>query len=210
MSPDGVRRLLRLTVVSVGLSGLVTAVSVAAPRAVNAGPRTGGARAHPASPQLSTLQTQPPVSHGPLAPPLIVPLVSTTESLDGSEGVDVAGDQTTVRLATDVLFAFGKSDLSTRAGRQLDSVAAKLGHAKGTVTVTGYTDSVGSDSVNLPLSRARAQAVADGLHQRARGLTFTVAGKGSAEPVADNTTDGKDNPAGRSRNRRVEISFGSA
>ena len=36
---------------------------------------------------------------------------------------------------------------------------------------------------------------------------ITASGKGSSEPVADNETDGHDNPEGRQLNRRVEILF---
>lgn len=150
----------------------------------------------------------PQPSIGPLSPPIVLPLVFTVESLDGSQSTDVVADRTTVRLATDVLFAFGKADLSPRASAQLRDVAARLSTVHGDVSVTGYTDGVGSPSVNLPLSKARAQAVAGALQPLVH-LRFTVAGKGSADPVAPEMVDGKDNPAGRARNRRVEISFRS-
>ena len=41
-----------------------------------------------------------------------------------------------------------------------------------------------------------------------KSVTFLTEGHGEADPVAPNVTaGGKDNPAGRKRNRRVEIHF---
>jgi len=69
------------------------------------------------------------------------------------------------------------------------------------IEVRGYTDSIGSDQVNLRLSQARAESVAEYLVgkgiDRAR---VTPIGMGEADPIADNTT-----AAGRAKNRRVEI-----
>ena len=69
------------------------------------------------------------------------------------------------------------------------------------VSVTGFTDSVGSDDYNLALSKRRAESVA--AYLKAHGLktdSLTVTGRGKADPVASNTT-----PEGRASNRRVEI-----
>jgi outer membrane protein OmpA-like peptidoglycan-associated protein len=76
--------------------------------------------------------------------------------------------------------------------------------------VTGHTDATGEDAYNLDLSRRRAEAVAAWLRARPElgGWTFTVAGKGEAAPVAPNSRpDGSDDPEGRARNRRVEVTI---
>jgi len=138
---------------------------------------------------------------------MILPLVVEIDSLDGSESTSSQGGSTTVRLATDVLFAFGSADLSPRASNQLNDVAAKLRDVHGKVAVTGYTDTVGSDAVNIPLSLRRAQAVAAALAPGVSGVDLVATGRGSADPVAPNTVNGADNPSGRARNRRVEIVF---
>ncbi|GAB2505077.1 hypothetical protein GCM10027063_50410 [Promicromonospora xylanilytica] len=38
-------------------------------------------------------------------------------------------------------------------------------------------------------------------------LRLTVKGHGERQPIAENEVDGKDNPAGRAKNRRVEVSY---
>lgn len=72
-----------------------------------------------------------------------------------------------------------------------------------TLSIIGHSDSSGSESSNLELSRARAEAVAGFVADRgiARERIITI-GKGSSEPVADNATR-----YGRSLNRRIEIRF---
>lgn len=70
-----------------------------------------------------------------------------------------------------------------------------------TISITGHTDSSGSEAWNRQLSLARAKAVASHLEKRgidARRLT--VAGAGSSHPVADNATR-----YGRGQNRRIEF-----
>ncbi|MGH3098000.1 MAG: OmpA family protein [Streptosporangiales bacterium] len=119
------------------------------------------------------------------------------------------GDKVTVGVSSDVLFAFNRAKLSKHAGAQLDQVAQRIrAEADEPVTITGYTDSKGSTSYNLELSKKRAHAVRDALDKRLdQPTTFHVAGKGEADPVAPNRKNGHDNPKGRERNRRVEISY---
>ncbi|WP_164721219.1 OmpA family protein [Burkholderia stagnalis] len=109
-----------------------------------------------------------------------------------------------VNLAGDTLFATGLATLTPTARATLDALLARQGDAAFTrVSVTGYTDSVGSDASNLALSQHRAQAVAGYL--KSHGLnarTVDVAGRGRTDPVASNAT-----AEGRASNRRVEISL---
>jgi outer membrane protein OmpA-like peptidoglycan-associated protein len=108
-----------------------------------------------------------------------------------------------ITLSGQVLFVTGKSELLPAAQDQLDQVAKALkdqGDIKPMV-VEGYTDSVGSDSSNLTLSKNRAEAVRSYLVSK--GIPsdkITSVGKGKANPVASNDT-----PDGRANNRRVEI-----
>jgi outer membrane protein OmpA-like peptidoglycan-associated protein len=114
-------------------------------------------------------------------------------------------------LSSDVLFHFDKSNLTPAARSILDTVAARIkSSATGTISVTGYTDSIGTNAVNIPLSQARARSVINFVEPLTAGanITYTSQGLGPADPVAPNTKpNGADNPAGRSLNRRVTISY---
>ncbi len=74
------------------------------------------------------------------------------------------------------------------------------------ITLEGHADAIGNDAYNLELSRWRADAVAQELVARGvRRDRLAVEGFGERRPIAPNTLpDGKDNPAGRALNRRVE------
>lgn len=116
------------------------------------------------------------------------------------------GDQTVVSLKSDVLFAFGKSNLSPAATAKIAGLVAdvKKGAA---VKVYGYTDTIGSSASNRRLSQARARAVAAAIRTGRPDLRLTERGFGESDPVAPNTSGGKDDPVGRAKNRRVEIRF---
>jgi outer membrane protein OmpA-like peptidoglycan-associated protein len=76
------------------------------------------------------------------------------------------------------------------------------------ITVTGHTDGMGSAQYNKLLSARRASAVMEyliGQHAVKRGR-IKAKGVGFSEPIApEKTPDGKDDPQGRAKNRRVEI-----
>ena len=127
-------------------------------------------------------------------------------------GSDIeGGGRSTITLSSDVLFHFDKSNLTPAAQTILKSVAARIkASAKEAVSVSGYTDSIGTDAVNIPLSQARARSVVSFLKAATAGanVTYLTHGFGSQDPVAPNTKkDGSDNPAGRALNRRVMITF---
>lgn len=61
---------------------------------------------------------------------------------------------------TDVLFGFGKSDLTPQAKATLDDIATRYRSAnRGVIELAGFTDPRGSAKYNLELSRRRAWAV---------------------------------------------------
>ncbi|MEQ8801956.1 MAG: OmpA family protein [Haliea sp.] len=101
-----------------------------------------------------------------------------------------------------VLFATGRSELLPGALSSVDRLAAYLEEYQDkTVLIEGHTDSTGSDTTNLNLSQARADAVRVALMTRGIAPSRIVAtGLASSQPVASNDT-----PAGRQQNRRVEI-----
>ena len=123
--------------------------------------------------------------------------------------IRVTDTATIVDLPADALFEFDKADLTPGAETELRKAAELIRKAPpGAIEVIGHSDARGDDAYNLRLSEKRARIVADwfagqvGVRQRA----FRVSGKGEADPIAPNqTADGKDDAAGRARNRRVEV-----
>ena len=110
-----------------------------------------------------------------------------------------------VNVPADASFDVGRADLKPGLRPVLDELGRGLDKDM-RVTVVGHTDSTGSDAVNDPLSRDRAEAVRDYLS--VRGVPrdrITVVGRGSREPVAGNDSD-----SSRSQNRRVEIFLGDS
>jgi len=126
-------------------------------------------------------------------------------------GAQRIGDQLVVNLDAGVLFAFDSAAVSPKAEDTLAQLAFLIDKdAKGIVLVAGHTDSKGPADYNLNLSKERADAVADWLTAKGSIQPDIIAtqGFGETRPVADNTmVDGSDNPQGRAKNRRVEISF---
>ena len=118
-----------------------------------------------------------------------------------------SGDNFILSVASDVLFDFDSTALSTRAQRSLTDMAELIARApEGQILVVGHTDSKGSDRYNLNLSERRAKAVAAFLQKRGVAATrLRTEGRGKTEPVADNEIGGADNPEGRAKNRRVEF-----
>lgn len=101
-----------------------------------------------------------------------------------------------------VNFLSGKDVLTEDSKPKLDNVAkVLLAHNSYKIKVSGYTDSSGSDALNLALSKKRAQAVKEYLiHDGVAANRIEAEGYGEANPIADNST-----AAGRAKNRRVEF-----
>jgi outer membrane protein OmpA-like peptidoglycan-associated protein len=109
----------------------------------------------------------------------------------------------------DVLFEFNSARLTREAQSKVTHIASALKErANGRrVSIEGHADAIGSESYNLALSQQRAESVAhelsyDGISE----ARLTTHGYGEKYPMAPNTNpDGSDNPAGRTKNRRVEV-----
>jgi adhesin transport system outer membrane protein len=109
----------------------------------------------------------------------------------------------TTPISSDALFATGRSDLGSGAIQTLDQLLQQIKDTPKVVEIRieGHTDNTGTDMINLPLSKARAQKVRD--YMVLNGLetaNIHVEGYGASRPVGDNATE-----AGRSANRRVEV-----
>ena len=120
-------------------------------------------------------------------------------------GVEVsrtADNQLKVNVPSDISFDSGKANIKPELRSVLDSFANGLKDDPSTrVRIVGHTDNTGSDAINDPLSRQRAENVRNYIETRGVAASrIEVYGRGSREPVA-----GNDNAADRARNRRVEI-----
>jgi SH3 domain-containing YSC84-like protein 1 len=103
---------------------------------------------------------------------------------------------------SNVHFAPGKADITPGSEASLTEAANALKeHADWNIRVEGFTDNVGSPDANLQLSNDRAAAVMNWLadHGIDKGR-LSAKGYGEDRPVAQNSS-----PAGRARNRRVEL-----
>ena len=109
-----------------------------------------------------------------------------------------------VIVIRDVHFQFDKATLTPSDKDVLNKIATRLKQESTTaqLSVTGHTDSVGSDAYNQKLSDRRAHSVVDYLVQSGvpRNSFVSVSGAGESQPVADNKT-----ADGRALNRRTEI-----
>lgn len=101
-------------------------------------------------------------------------------------------------------FGFQDARLTERARSQLNEFASRLkAENRGAyIEIQGHTDSIGHAEANIRLSRQRALAVRDYLHQEAKIPLhlLEVAAYGESRPVADNGTR-----EGRGKNRRVVL-----
>ncbi|HJR29847.1 MAG TPA: OmpA family protein [Pseudomonas sp.] len=109
-----------------------------------------------------------------------------------------------VIVIRDVHFQFDSSKLTPADKEVLNTIATRLKQESSSaqLTVTGHTDSVGSDKYNQKLSDRRAHSVVDYLISQGvpRSSFVSVTGAGESQPVADNKT-----ADGRALNRRTEI-----
>ncbi len=110
-------------------------------------------------------------------------------------------------IPSDISFDVNRADIRGDFRPILDRFAQSLvANPRAMVQIIGHTDSTGNDTINNPLSVNRAASTRDYLV--ARGVPIgqiQIDGRGSREPVAENTTS-----SGRARNRRVEIYVGES
>jgi outer membrane protein OmpA-like peptidoglycan-associated protein len=114
-----------------------------------------------------------------------------------------------IRMDSDLLFDFDSAALRAEAESALVRFAEVIApYEKKELSITGHTDSRGSDSYNDKLSLRRAVSVKGFLESTNKlgGWSLTTKGRGERDPIASNETpDGKDDPVGRQKNRRVEL-----
>ncbi len=109
-----------------------------------------------------------------------------------------------VSLSADAFFDFDKSVLKPAGKEKLNELAAEIkqdGAKVKSISLSGYTDAIGTQQYNLGLSERRAKAVE--AYLVANGVNpalITTHGYGKENPIATNDT-----AEGRAQNRRVDV-----
>ncbi len=162
------------------------------------------------------VEEPPPPPPAPLPPVVVKKLEDLSDKYPGLFKLDK--DKNLLVFDADVTFDSGSAIVKPEAKEALGKLAQILAEDEikdRKMSLIGHTDTdrvvkpatieslkrLGKSTDNIGLSEARAEAVAGVL--QAGGVDaarMTTSGKGSTEPVADNRT-----PAGKAKNRRVEI-----
>ena len=108
-----------------------------------------------------------------------------------------------------VYFDFDKSKLKSEAEDKLDSVCLILAQfPSSTIQISAYTDGKGTEEYNKKLSGRRARSCARYfIHKGVEASRITFESFGACCPLELELIDGRDNPDGRSRNRRALINI---
>ena len=136
-----------------------------------------------------------------IAPPEPIIPVDTTP-------VVVPVEPTRIFVLSPVYFGFDRYSVVGETRATLNEVIQAMDAIQELrIEVVGHTDSKGSDTYNMGLSRRRAEKVVEFLIQSGVDKKrITSSGAGETESVARNTNpNGSDSPEGRKLNRRVEF-----
>ncbi|AYD48382.1 OmpA family protein [Arachidicoccus soli] len=100
-------------------------------------------------------------------------------------------------------FDLGKATIRPNSYESLDRVAELLVNKNFSLKLAGHTDNTGSNSLNMRLSKDRAESVKSYLVSKgANPSRIEAVGYGDTQPIATNDT-----PEGRQQNRRVEFTL---
>mgnify|MGYP006142354025 FL=1 len=131
----------------------------------------------------------------------------SNEIAQGLAEVERDGDNIIIRLAERGSFRSGYADLQPAFKPLLDKVGQSIADGTGLITIEGHTDNIPMAfserfRSNWDLSAARSAAVADYLLDSSaiEDGRVSVTGLADTKPLVAN-----DSPAGRSKNRRIEV-----
>lgn len=117
--------------------------------------------------------------------------------------------ETFAKASYSIQFETGSSTIKPESYKLLNDLANQLTVSENLmVEISGHTDNVGSDEINIPLSKARAKSVVEYLIKQNPELESRISfyGYGSKRPLDTNAD--QNNAFVRSQNRRVEIKLG--
>lgn len=130
------------------------------------------------------------------------------DTYSGQPGADIdavaaIGGAMRMNLDSAVLFETGSHILKEEGILAIEELALQMRNVqKGTITIEGHTDDIGSNQSNQELSKKRAASVALELKKTITNPKFKwkEIGYGESKPIVSN-----DNDENRTKNRRVEI-----
>ena len=153
-------------------------------------------------PAVAPLPAQPP-------PPAAQNRLAKFLEAEIREGLVTVRDEATrsvVSIRGDGFFEPGSAVVAERVRPILDRIGTALAANPGRVMIAGHTDSQPIRTPRYPsnweLSKDRAQSVRQMLTAKVAADRMQAEGRADAEPLAPN-----DAPAGRARNRRVEVTL---
>lgn len=141
----------------------------------------------------------------PVPSPALIPEIGSAGAVEPVANDLVAETQSVLdELLSnqDIEFAPGSPVLSDRGRSVVNAIARLMVSQPGVaISVIGHTDTSGTPATNQKLSEQRAAAVATVLIEEGIPSSLvTSGGKGSVEPIGDNSTT-----EGRKRNRRIQV-----
>jgi OOP family OmpA-OmpF porin len=108
-----------------------------------------------------------------------------------------------------IQYEFDRANIAPGSKVSLDMTVYKLmvNNPEIIVEIQAHTDSKGTDAYNLKLSQKRAESAVSYLISKGIDARRLIAkGYGESQPIAPNEfPDGRDNPDGRARNRRMDF-----
>lgn len=147
----------------------------------------------------------PPPPPPPAPAPRLAGLLANEIKANLVEVQDLA-DRSTVTIKGDGFFEPGSAEIAGGVRSLLPRIGQSLASLKGKVLITGHTDNQPIRTLRFPsnwhLSQERADAVRRELAAFVEADRMRSEGRAESQPLADNAT-----PAGRARNRRVEVTL---
>lgn len=114
-----------------------------------------------------------------------------------SRSVEIFSDRTIIRFP----FNSVQKEIDPTIDNYLEKLANRIVQSKEKISITGHTDNVGEQEINLQIAHRRAKMIRDILLQKGvkRNQLYTDS-KGENEPISTNETE-----EGRKNNRRVVV-----
>ena len=151
--------------------------------------------------QVAAPPPPPPKAPAPRLATLLAPEIKA-----GLVEVQDLADRSTVTIKGDGFFEPGSTEVASAVRTLLPRIGQSLATLKGNVLITGHTDNQPIRTLRFPsnwhLSQERADAVRGELARLVDPARLRAEGRADTQPIADNAT-----PAGRARNRRVEVTL---